>query len=112
VLADFIVWADGADLLLDVEAAQAEMLMKRLAMYRLRRALAITREEALAVHWSASETPARPMIRALRRWAGAGWPRPMAPAWTKPGWPTAWRWVCPKAPIWPIRCGWNAMRWS
>jgi hypothetical protein len=56
------------------------MLMKRLAMYSLRRALAITRDEALAVHWSAS-APARPMIRALRRWAGAGWPRPMAPAW-------------------------------
>jgi folate-binding protein YgfZ len=55
VIADFLVWADEADLLLDVAAEQAETVSKRLSMYRLRRALAITREETLAVHWSATE---------------------------------------------------------
>jgi folate-binding protein YgfZ len=49
---DFLVWADGADLLLDCEAALAEDLVRRLSMYRLRRKIAITRDESLAVHWS------------------------------------------------------------
>ncbi|NOW47308.1 hypothetical protein FHW96_003486 [Novosphingobium sp. SG751A] len=52
VIADFIVWADGADLLLDVAADQADGVVKRLSMYRLRRAIAIGRDEALAAHWS------------------------------------------------------------
>ena len=51
-LFDFLVWADGDDLLLDAEASQADALMRRLSMYRLRRAIAIVREERLAVHWS------------------------------------------------------------
>ena len=58
-LFDFLVWEDRpstgsgqADLLLDCEAAAADGLIKRLAMYRLRRAITIAREEALAVHWS------------------------------------------------------------
>ena len=57
VLADFIVWADAdghGGLLLDCEAAVAETLIKRLSMYRLRRAISIAIEPALAVHWSAS----------------------------------------------------------
>ena len=37
-LFDFIVWADGDDLLLDCEAAAADELIKRLKIYRLRRA--------------------------------------------------------------------------
>ena len=49
---DFLVWADGASLLLDCEAAHADELVKRLSMYRLRRRIAIAREENLAVHWS------------------------------------------------------------
>ncbi len=49
---DFLVWADGASLLLDCEAAHADELVKRLTMYRLRRKIAIAREENLAVHWS------------------------------------------------------------
>ena len=57
VLFDFLVWADGADLLIDCAADSAEALAKRLSLYRLRRAIAITRETALAVHWSASEVP-------------------------------------------------------
>ena len=52
VIADFIVWEDSADVLLDCDAAVAEALEKRLAMYRLRRTIAIARDEALAVHWS------------------------------------------------------------
>jgi len=54
VIADFMVWADGADVLLDVAADQAEALAKRLAMYRLRRQISIAPEPALAVHWSAT----------------------------------------------------------
>ncbi|GAA0656806.1 hypothetical protein FHT00_002371 [Sphingomonas insulae] len=51
-LFDFIVWADGDDLLLDVEAAVANALIRRLGLYRLRRAIVIARDDALAVHWS------------------------------------------------------------
>ena len=51
-LFDFLVWADPAGLLLDCEATLADELVKRLSMYRLRRKIAITREDALAVHWS------------------------------------------------------------
>jgi folate-binding protein YgfZ len=51
-LFDFIMWADGDDVLLDVEAEQADALARRLSIYRLRRALTIARDEGLAVHWS------------------------------------------------------------
>src|SRR6476619_6365219 len=51
-LFDFLVWADGDDLLLDCEAEAADELIKRLAIYRLRRQIRIERDEALAVHWS------------------------------------------------------------
>ncbi len=58
-LFDFIVWADGQDLLIDCEAAQADALIRRLSMFRLRRPITIVRDAALAVHWSpdAGETP-------------------------------------------------------
>ncbi|MFL6729976.1 MAG: YgfZ/GcvT domain-containing protein [Sphingomicrobium sp.] len=81
-LFDFIVWADGEDLLLDCEAAAADDLIKRLSVYRLRRPIAIARDPALAVHWSkdGSEGVPDPRLRALgHRWlapAGdpsAGW---------------------------------------
>ncbi|TAD76949.1 MAG: folate-binding protein [Sphingomonadales bacterium] len=51
-LFDFLVWPDGADLLLDCEAGVAEELVKRLSMYRLRRQIAIARDDSLGVHWS------------------------------------------------------------
>jgi folate-binding protein YgfZ len=51
-LFDFILWADGEDVLIDCEAAQAEALRKRLTLYRLRRPIRIEREERLTVHWS------------------------------------------------------------
>ena len=71
VIADFIVWADGDDLLIDVAADDADALIRRLSMYRLRRAITIARDEALAVHWSAQggEGVADPRLAALgNRW--------------------------------------------
>lgn len=53
VLFDFIVWADGSDLLIDCEASAAEALVRRLAIYRLRRAITIAVDPGLAVHWRA-----------------------------------------------------------
>jgi tRNA-modifying protein YgfZ len=51
-LFDFLVWADGDDLLIDCEAAATDDLIKRLSIYRLRRPIRIERDERLAVHWS------------------------------------------------------------
>ena len=51
-LFDFILWADGEDVLIDCEAEQAEALARRLKLYRLRRPIAIERDESVAVHWS------------------------------------------------------------
>jgi len=71
-LFDFILWADpdGEDVLVDCEAAQADALARRLAMYRLRRAITIARDETLAVHWSPDGVgDADPRLPALgRRW--------------------------------------------
>jgi folate-binding protein YgfZ len=52
-LFDFLVWAEGDDLLLDCEAEAADDLIKRLSIYRLRRKIQIARDDSLAVHWSA-----------------------------------------------------------
>ena len=68
---DFLVWADGYDLLLDCEAEAADDLVKRLSIYRLRRKIAIARDESLAVHWSPTgeEGVADPRLAELgRRW--------------------------------------------
>ena len=53
-LFDFIVWpgANGA-LLLDCERAAADDLVRRLALYRLRRKLTIARDDTLGVFWQA-----------------------------------------------------------
>ena len=69
-LFDFIVWADGDDVLLDCEASAADDLIKRLSIYRLRRPITITRDDALAVHWSpdGSDDPRLPELG--RRWLG------------------------------------------
>ena len=70
-LFDFIIWADGEDLLLDCEAAAAEDLIKRLSIYRLRRAITIGIETGMSVHWSrdSGEHPADPRLPALGyRW--------------------------------------------
>ena len=73
VLFDFIVHGDGADLLLDCEAASADALAKRLSLYRLRRKIGIARDDSLAVHWQAGDGPAPdPRLPALgQRWLGA-----------------------------------------
>ncbi len=52
-LFDFLVWADGDDLLIDCQREAAGDLAKRLTLYRLRRPITIAREEMLCVHWSA-----------------------------------------------------------
>ncbi|MGN6155002.1 MAG: CAF17-like 4Fe-4S cluster assembly/insertion protein YgfZ [Sphingomicrobium sp.] len=51
-LFDFLVWGEGEDLLLDCEAEAVDDLIKRLSIYRLRRKIAIARDESLAMHWS------------------------------------------------------------
>ena len=55
-LFDFIVWADGEDLLIDCEAAQADALARRLKVYRLRRPITIELDPTLAVHWAREGT--------------------------------------------------------
>ncbi|HET7708257.1 MAG TPA: folate-binding protein [Sphingomicrobium sp.] len=81
-LFDFIVWADGRDLLLDCEAEAADGLCRRLSIYRLRRPIRIERDPELAVHWAldAGEGVPDPRLAALgRRWlepasaSAAGW---------------------------------------
>jgi folate-binding protein YgfZ len=56
-LFDFILWADGEDVLVDCEAEAAEDLRRRLTLYRLRRKIAIALEAGLAVHWSYDSPP-------------------------------------------------------
>jgi tRNA-modifying protein YgfZ len=73
-LFDFIVWDDGDDLLLDCEAEAADDLIKRLAIYRLRRQIRIERDEGLAVHWSSTGEVGvpDPRLQALgNRWLAA-----------------------------------------
>ena len=70
-LFDFLVWADGDDLLIDCERDSAGDLAKRLTLYRLRRPISIAREETLCVHWAAEGAGgvADPRSPALgRRW--------------------------------------------
>jgi folate-binding protein YgfZ len=73
-LFDFLVWADGEDLLVDCEAEAADDLAKRLRMYRLRRPITIERDDTLAVHWSRGGSLGQPDPRLAelgRRWIAA-----------------------------------------
>lgn len=73
-LFDFIVWADGDDVLIDCEAEQADALARRLCMYRLRRAVAIEVDASVAVHWSTTDDAGAPDPRDARlgnRWLAA-----------------------------------------
>ena len=81
-LFDFLVWADGDDLLIDCEASQAEALVRRLSLYRLRKPITIAIDPALAVHWAKDghEGAPDPRLPALgHRWiapadeAAEGW---------------------------------------
>ena len=77
-LFDFLVWGDGADLLLDCEADYADELVKRLTLYRLRKQLAIGRDETLGVYWSPDaqgEASPDPRLAAL----GQRWIAPASP---------------------------------
>lgn len=72
-LFDFLIWDDGEGLLLDCEAAAADDLIRRLAIYRLRRPITIERDDSLAVHWSRDggsgiSDPRLPRLG--RRWLG------------------------------------------
>jgi hypothetical protein len=80
-LFDFILWADGGDVLIDCEAAHADALAKRLTLYRLRRAIAIGRDAALGVHWS-PDGEGDPRLPALgRRWLGEPGGEPADASW-------------------------------
>lgn len=75
VLFDFFLWADGNDILIDCEKTQAEALIKRLKIYRLRRKITIASEPALAVHWAvtAEDKPVDPRLTGIgHRWLDSG----------------------------------------
>jgi folate-binding protein YgfZ len=92
-LFDLIVWGDGDDVLLDVERDRAGALAKRLAMYRLRRAITIAPADDRAVHWSPPATATTPATAV---------PDPRLPA-------LGHRWIAPPgAPA----AGWTAHRLS
>ncbi|HEU0133919.1 MAG TPA: folate-binding protein [Allosphingosinicella sp.] len=70
-LFDFILWAEGEDVLIDCERDSAPDLVRRLTLYRLRRKIGIGPAEGLAVHWSpdAPSHPADPRLAGLGfRW--------------------------------------------
>ncbi len=60
VLFDFLLWADDEDILVDCETHQAEALVRRLSIYKLRRPIQITPDDALAVHWSTDTAQGAP----------------------------------------------------
>jgi len=83
VLCDFVVWADTEDLLLDCAASQADALVKRLSLYRLRRPITIALDPALGVHWKPDDGPyPDPRLPALgQRWLGPVEGESAEPAW-------------------------------
>lgn len=84
-LFDFILWADGEDVLVDCEREAAGDLARRLTLYRLRRPITIEREPELCVHWATGgEGTPDPRLPTLgRRW--------LAPASGDEGAAEAWR---------------------
>ncbi|AEI38319.1 MAG: folate-binding protein [Zymomonas mobilis subsp. pomaceae] len=69
-LYDFILWGEGKSVLIDCEAIAVEGLIRRLTLYRLRRAIAIEVDPNITVHWSLIEADDK-CIR--------GWPDPRLP---------------------------------
>lgn len=69
-LFDFILWADGDDILVDCEGVQAEALVRRLSMYRLRRKIIIAVDPTCGVFWKGegSSDPRHPELGT--RWLG------------------------------------------
>jgi len=86
-LFDFILWADGGeDVLIDCEADATDDLGKRLAVYRLRRRIAIESVEGLSVHWSPAdgEGPSDPRLPELgRRWIAPATGAPADADWLR-----------------------------
>jgi hypothetical protein len=81
-LFDFVLWAEGEDVLIDCEREAADDLARRLTLYRLRRKIVIGPEPVLRVHWSpAGPGPKDPRLAELgHRWlapengaGGEGW---------------------------------------
>ncbi|AJP73123.1 CAF17-like 4Fe-4S cluster assembly/insertion protein YgfZ [Sphingomonas hengshuiensis] len=71
-LFDFLLWDEGDAILIDCEASARETLARRLAMYRLRRAITIDPVEG-GVHWARAgdQGAPDPRLAALgRRWLG------------------------------------------
>ena len=71
VLFDFFLWAEGDDILIDCEKEQAEGLVRRLKLYRLRRKIEIALDDSVNVHWAlaAENKPVDPRLPALgHRW--------------------------------------------
>lgn len=79
-LFDFILWSNGdEDVLIDCEREQADALVRRLSLYRLRRPVTIARDESLSVHWSPEpgDRPLDPRLPALgHRWLSDATPDP------------------------------------
>lgn len=81
---DFILWRDGDDILIDAEAARVDALVKRLTLYRLRRAIVIERETGLHVHWRPEnvDQPGDPRLNALgTRWLSVEGGEDASDAW-------------------------------
>ncbi len=71
VLFDFFLWSDGDAILIDCEQDQAEALVKRLKLYRLRRKIEIALDDTVGVHWAlaAEGRPLDPRLATLgHRW--------------------------------------------
>ena len=84
VIADFLIWQDEVDLLIDGQAQAADALIKRLSMYRLRRKIGIARDDRLVVHWKPDFAGNDPRLPALgTRWiaAASGSDQSAEPAW-------------------------------
>ena len=81
-LFDMILHADGDDILIDVAAARAEALARRLSMYKLRKAVTITSTPLVVMAgWGDDEAghPADPRLAALgARWIAESGPEAAA----------------------------------
>ncbi|MDX2237336.1 MAG: hypothetical protein NW203_07210 [Hyphomonadaceae bacterium] len=76
VSADFLIWTQGDDLVLDVDPAFAEPLRRRLALYRLRAAVEIAPAGLAVERWHGKAPPPDAAAAAPDpRRAGLGWRR-------------------------------------
>ncbi len=75
-LFDFFIWDAGEDILIDCEAEQAEALLRRLSMYRLRRKITIAQDALLGVFWALepSDNPDPRLAEIGQRWLATSAP--------------------------------------